>query len=185
MRLFRLENFELQIEPEALTIRAFAVLWKRDRSKSKQRATMELSVLYHMFDPRSDYMYIINESERLDAIKSDVGLANTWKMDEAMLEASVIYKNLTNTASSALLESTRIAIDKVQKFLTDIDLNATDGNGKPKYAIGPIITALEKIPKLAVEIHKAKTKIESEIIESSSMRGQKEKKMFEDGFISM
>ena len=52
------------------------------------------------------------------------------KFTQKELECIELYKQLTTTISSALLKSTRIAIKgKVQEFLENIDMNATDSKG--------------------------------------------------------
>lgn len=64
MKLFKYENFALTISEEALTIKAFSDIWKRDRTKGKNNALQELGLIYFMYDPRSDYMYIDDAQER-------------------------------------------------------------------------------------------------------------------------
>jgi len=38
MRLFKYEDYDISIEPEALLLKPFKEIWKRDKSKSKDRA---------------------------------------------------------------------------------------------------------------------------------------------------
>ena len=52
MKLFTFEGYKLNISEEALCIKAFRELFKRDRSKNKEKAIMELGFIYFYADPR-------------------------------------------------------------------------------------------------------------------------------------
>jgi len=45
MKLFKYEGYEVKVAPEALTLKPFKKLWDRDKSKTKEKAFMELSFL--------------------------------------------------------------------------------------------------------------------------------------------
>ena len=94
MNLFRLENYKLEISEEALAIKAFSALWKRDRSANKGQAIQDLSILYFMYDPRSDYMFLSSTEERLAKIIEHEGLKKDFKLDAQMLIAAQVYKEL-------------------------------------------------------------------------------------------
>lgn len=55
MGLFKKEGYEIVISDEAYSLKPFRMIWNRDRSKSKEKALMELGYIYHFSDPRSDY----------------------------------------------------------------------------------------------------------------------------------
>jgi len=183
MKLFKYDNWELSISEEALCIKAFAVLFKRDRTVNKDRAKQELGFIYFAYDPRSDYMYIVDEQERIDIIKEQEGLDSKWHPDKSVLEAIEVYKSLTQTTSSLLLEDTRFAIAGVRKFLRDLDLSIEDEKGKPKYTINTVISAINQIPDLSEKLRKAEEALNKELEENGKMRGQKQKKLFEDGLM--
>ena len=182
MNLFRIENYKLIISEEALAIKAFSILWKRDRSTNKGKAIQDLSIIYFMFDPRSDYMYIANENERLAKIIEHEGLPKNFNFDKPMLEAIEVYKELSQTPSSLLLEQASAAMEKVREFLTDVDLNQKDEKGKPVYPINQITSALKDIPVLAKNYQEAYKIVTQELEEKSKARGNKRMSMFEDGF---
>ena len=92
------------------------------------------------------------------------------------------YKKLTTTISSQLLEDTYVAIDKLRKFLRNIDLYAVDDKGKPLYTISSITSAIKAIPQLTKDIQEAEKQVNSDILEIGRKRGGNEgKAMFEDG----
>ena len=103
MKLFKYDNFELTVSEEALLIEAFRKLWNRDRSSNKSRALSELGYIYFMYDPRSDYMFIMDDRERSKVILEQQGLKSNYKIDKVMEEAIRVYQYLTQTAASILL----------------------------------------------------------------------------------
>lgn len=182
MKLVKFQDYKITITEEALLIKSFATLWKRDRSKDKLQALTEFGIMYFLLDPRSDYMYITDEKERLASIKEQEGLPENWQPDKQLLEAMRVYKFLTNTSSTLLLDSSRLAVDKIRVFLEELDLTAVDDKGKPKYTINSITSALKDIPNLIKNIREVELAVNKEIEEVTKMRGQATKKLKEDGF---
>ena len=136
-----------------------------------------------MADPRSSYGYIVEDDERFEAIRIQEGLSKNYKIGPELQLAIDTYKKLTTTISSKLLEDTYIAIDKLRKFLRDIDLYAVDDKGKPLYTISSITSAIKAIPQLTKDIQEAEKQVNSDILEVGRKRGGNVgKAMFEDGF---
>lgn len=185
MKLFTFEGYKLNISEEALCIKAFRELFKRDRSKNKEKAIMELGFIYFYADPRSDYSFITDDEERKISIIEQEGLPSNWKPDEKVLRALEVYKFLTQTTSSLLLRDTRAAIEKARAFLLKMDLSQEDDKGKPKYTINSFVSAVKDIPRLAKEFSEAEAAIVREIEENGRMRANKLKKVGEDGFDSL
>lgn len=112
MKLFKYEAYQMTVEPEALLLKPFKAIWNRDRSKNKEKAMSELGFVYFFTDPRSDYQYIIDEDERIKAIKEGEGLAENWKPDAKVMDAIEFYKQF-KTTSALLLETTRSLVNKL------------------------------------------------------------------------
>ena len=102
-------------------------------------------------------------------------------MDKQVAEAAKIYSYLVNTTSSLALEDIKIAIDTVRNFLRNIDMSATDDNGKPKYTVNTITAGIDKMIDLTVKLSKAEADLNKEIEENGRLRGQKAKTILEDG----
>lgn len=181
MKLFKYESYEVTVEPEALLLKPFKVLWVRDRSKSKEKAIRELGFVYFFTDPRSDYQYIIDEKSRIEAIKEGEGLGSNWTPDSKVLEAVEFYKQFKPT-SALLLETTRELVDKLMKQMRDLDLNERDERGKPVFPLNTVTATIEKVPDMVIKLDSAEKAIAAEIKSSGSMRGQGEKTVFEDEF---
>lgn len=181
MRLMKFEGYTLTIEPEALVIKSIRTLWNRDKTQSKERALAELGYIYFMVDPRSTYSYLTDLADRSEKIVIEEGLPKNWKPDKIVQEAMKSYGDSVITTSSLLLEDTRVVVDKLRKYLRDIDLTAEDDKNKPKYPLNAVTSSIKLVPSLAEDLMKAERIVAQEIVESNKMRGQKEKTILEDG----
>lgn len=182
MKLVKFDNWKLVISEEALLVSAFAALWKRDKSKDKSNALRDFGIIYFLIDPRSDYMFLTDFNERLERIKLQEGLPKNWKLDKEMLRAIEVYKDMTITTSSLLLEDTKALIDKVRDQMKEIDLTKTDDKGKPLYTLNTITSTIKQIPQLSKDLRDAEEALKKELDEVGRARGVKAKKIFEDGF---
>ena len=180
IRLFKYEGYKMVIEPEALLLKPFKQIWQRDRSQNKDKAMMELGFIYFFCDPRSDYQYLTDEEQRKQAIKNGEGLPEKWEPDKVVLDAMEFYNSFKPT-SALLLEDTRFAVDKLRKFLENVDLFATDDKGKPIYQVNSITSSIKQIPELAKSLIETEKTVAKEIEESGRVRGGNDKKAFEDG----
>lgn len=179
MKLIKYEGYNLTIEPELLLLKPFKKIWTRDKSKDKNNALQELGYIYFMDDPRSDYLFIVDEEIRSKEIMLAEGMPKTWKPDAAVKEAREFYKQFKPTAS-LLLEDTRIAVDKLRQLLRDIDLTAVDDRGKPIYTLNTITATIKQVPALVKDLDEAEKAIAKELIQNDKIRGSQEKSMMED-----
>ena len=179
MKLFKYEGYRVIIEPEALLLKPFRVIWDRDKKDTKEKAITELGFVYFFSDPRSDYQYIVDEDERIKAIKEGEGLPDKWVPDKQVLAAIDFYKQF-KTSSVLLLETTRMLVDKLMKQMKTLDLDERDDKNKPIFALNTITATIEKVPGLVVKLDEAEKTIAAELKNDSRMRGQGEKSVFED-----
>jgi hypothetical protein len=183
MRLFSFNDNKIDISPEAFALKAFRAIWNRDKSAKKERALQEFGFIYFMCDPRSNYSYFDNDTDRADEIRKDEGLDKKWKPDSLVDEAMELYKKNTQTTSSILLDRSRKAADNLGKKLAKIDLDALDNNGKPVYTIQSMAAALKLIPDVVKNIIDTEELVGKELAEKTDMRGGREKKIGEDGIL--
>ena len=179
MKLLRIEDYQIKIEPQLLAIECFRKIWTRDKSKDKARAVQEISYVYFMADPRSDYQYLIDQELRSQTIKENEGLPEKWQPDEQVRAAMEFYNGF-RSVTALLLEDTRIAVDKVRQMLREFDPNATDKNGKPLYPLNMITSTIKQIPDLIKGLDEAEKAINREMVQSENVRGSQEKAIFED-----
>lgn len=183
MKLIKLENYTITIEPEALLIKTFKAVWDRDTSTDKNKALQELGFIYFFCDPKSDYMYLVDDVTRADTIKLHSGLPKNWKPDKLLNKAIEDYKTLTQTTSSLLLRDTKICVDNIRKFLRDVNLNDLDSKGKPLYPVKSIADTVKAIPQLIKELLEVEKLVNKELEEQGRMRGQGQKKLLEDSVL--
>lgn len=179
MKLFKFESYNLTISEEAMLLKPFKTIWKRDKNRDKEVAKQELGYIYFMEDPRSDYQIYIDRNERDRQIRIGEGIKDTWKPDKAVQEAMEFYSSFKSD-SAALLEDMRIMVQKLREQLKEIDLTKEDDKGKPIYSIDSytkIVTDLAKLTKVIDETEKA---IARDIIQSDKVRGSVEKAVLED-----
>lgn len=182
MKLFKYDNYKLNISEEAYAIKPFREIVERDSSPNKEIAMLELAYIYFMVDPRSDYLYIIEPEERTKVIVEQEGLPTTWYPDELIVKALRAYELGSQTTSMLLLTDLRESIEKIRLFMRDIDLKATDDKGKPKYPVQHIISALKQIPALVTQFLETERAIIKELTSEGRMKANKMKKIGEDGF---
>lgn len=177
MRLLKYEGYKVVIDPEILVLKPFRDLWKRDRTKEKERALLEIAFIYFMVDPRSDYQYLTDDEQRKEAIKEGEGLPAKWEPDKAVLAAMEFY-NSFKSASALLLEDTKAMIAGYRGKMRQLTANMEDLGVKETKEIGAII---KQIPLLVKDLNEAEKALAKEDTASGRMRGQGEKTIFEDG----
>ena len=179
MKLFKYEGYKITISEEALLLEPFKKIWDRDKSEDKYKALQELGFIYFFTDIRSSYQYLVDEEERIKAIKEGEGMPKNWRPDKLVLAGIKFYKSF-KTTSQLLLEDTRYAVDKLRKLLKEIDLNAVDDKGKPIYTLNTITATIKQVPSLVRDLDEAERTIAAEIAQNDKVRGAQTKSMYED-----
>ena len=172
IRLFKYENYEVTVSPEALKLGPFRKIWDRDRSKDKQTAQMELAYVYFFADPRSDYQYIVDNDDRSKAIAKGEGLPDKWKPDKVLNKAVEFYSTFL-PESALLLQDTRLVISKLRETLRSTEINNMDD-------IKAISNILKVLPELIEKLNKIEKMVFEQIHETEA-RGSMEKTLFDDG----
>lgn len=179
IKLFKYSGYTVTVEPEAIMLAPFKALWDRDKSKDKRMAMQELSYIYFVADPRSDYQYIVDEEERSKEVRVGLGLPAKWKEDAAVKRAMNYYSSFKPT-SAGLLEDTRVAVNKLRQLLRDIDLEKEDDKGKPVYTLNTITATIKQIPGLVKDLDEAERTLSRDIIAEAKARGSQSKALGED-----
>lgn len=179
MKLFKYEGYKITIEPEALLLKPFKALWKRDRSLTKEKAMMELGFIYFFCDVRSDYQYIVDPEDRMKEIKLGEGLPADWEPDKLVKEAIDFY-NSFKSSSILLLEDTRVAVNRFREMLNEIDFKEVDDKGKPIYPMNTVLATIKQVPELVKSLDEAERSIAAEIAQNDKVRGAQTKSVYED-----
>lgn len=172
MKLVTYEDFQLKVADEALLVRPIRRLWNMDRTKNKELFFKQMSVLFFVYSPASNYSYIIDEEERLREVLSQEGISDFHNTPE--FKAAVdVYKKLTKTASSELLEDTRLVIENMRKALKSIDFDELEAKDIPN-AVKTVASVVGMMPKLVKDLSDAEKAVTKELEEQNSARGNQE-----------
>lgn len=179
MKLFKYEGYKLDIAPEALILRPFRVLWKRDRSREKEKAYQELSYVYFMEDPRSDYLVHVDEKERDKQVRIGLGLPDKWQPDKDVKAAREFYRSFKSDGA-ILLDDMRVMVQKLRAQLKTMNLTDTDDKGRPLYTLDSYTKTIADLGKLIKVIDETEKSLIRDIIQSDKVRGSLEKSVMED-----
>ena len=173
MKLIKYENYEISVADEALLVKPFRKLFHQDRSARKERFLEQMSLIFFVYSPASDYFYIADEGERLKEVLEQQGIENFTP--SADFKAAVeVYKKMNNLPEVMLLEDTYAFIEKSRKLLRDINYSDLD----PKDQFNTMKTGMATvalIPKLMKDLSAARRAVEKEIEEESGKaRGSQE-----------
>lgn len=181
MKLVKINNYNLEVEDELLLLKPFKDLYKADKTKDKTKFFNLLTILYYVYDPRSDYNFISDEEERLKEVCDSNGF-EVPKFTPKELECIELYKKSTTTASTLLLEDTKLTIEKIREMLKSVDFSVLEEKDKVN-AIKSIASTVSMIPKLVKDLAEAEKAVTKEIQEAGRARGGNTKKLFEDGIV--
>ena len=174
LKLFRYEGYKVLISEEAFALKPFRQIWQRDRTVNKDRAIMELGFIYFYTDPRSDYQYLVDDKERMEAIKEGEGLPSNWQPDKIVKEAMEFYASF-KPVSALLLEDTRYLVNKFRVKIRDLNFDNLEVK-----EFKEITAIVKQITPLIRELDETEKALNAEMKSSSKMRGQGEKTIFED-----
>lgn len=172
MKLIKVENYELKVADEALLVRPIRRLWNMDRSTGKEQFYKQMSVLFYVYSPSSNYAYIVDEKERMKEVMAQEGITEIKNNTEfkAAVEA---YKKLVKTSSSELLEDTRLIIEKMRQALKSIDFESLEEKDAVN-AVKTVATVVGMIPKLVKDLTEAEKAVAKEMEEQTNARGSQE-----------
>jgi len=172
MKLITLDNCQVKVADEALLVRPIRRLFNMDRSKGKERFYEQMSVLYFVYSPASNYSYIVDERDRLAEVLSQEGIRD-FRCTAEFKEAVAAYRKLNTTPSSVLLADTNMVVDKVRRVLKGIDFDELDEDKKVS-AVKTVATVVAMIPKLVKDLSEAERAVQKETEETGRARGTQE-----------
>ncbi len=172
MKLIEFDGMEFKIADEALLVRPIRELFQQDKSKRKEEFWKQISYLYFMCDPRSTYMYLVDEDARAKEVKIQEGLGEDWLPSPLLREAMDIYRKHTITTAAILLEGMRKGIDKLSAFLGETTFS--------ERTVASMTSALKQIPELSRALVEAEKSLARDFAEDDKARGNATKAIGED-----
>lgn len=181
MKLITIENFELKVADEALLVKPIRKLWNQDRSAKKEKFYEQMSILFYVYSPSSNYSYITDEKERMKEVLTQEGITD-FKPSQEFKEAVEVYKKLSITPEGKLLDRTINFVDKTGKALDDINYDDITELDKKIVAMKNGMALVALVPKLMTELSNAKKAVEKELEEQGNTRGSQELTVGDLGF---
>ena len=167
---------------ECLRIEAFKTLWDRDKSKKKDKAISEFSYIefknsFLDTNPYAEYADDIKEAK----IKEDVFGNINYDIDELIQQAEKKYIEFRDTASASVrfYMANLTAIEKMTRFLNNVDLSERTKNGSPVYKPADISRAMKEASDVLNSLQKLKERVQREYYESAKVKGDKKINTFE------
>jgi hypothetical protein len=184
MKLVEFKDYKLTVPEEVWGLKTFRKLLDRDKTKDKVNASKEMLFIFHFCDIRSDFQHILDKDKRIEEVKKEAGLKDSWKIDSHVQASIDLYISLSTTIIEQLYLNSLQAASDVGNYLalTKELLEERDKNGKPVIDIAKITTAIQKVPKLMSDLKEAYDQVvkEKETMENKS-KGTRTFNMFEDG----
>jgi len=177
MKLFKYEGYNVVVDPEALLLKPFKAIW--DKFKDKEEAKQYLDFIYFYCDPRSDFMIIEDQEERLDEISKQIlGEKKKFKITKEVQDAIDFYIGF-KPASVRLLESAKGLASKIQRKMDNLDLDSDLELDNTMNAL----KILKELPQVTKSIAEAEKAVNTDMQQvGGKARGSAEKKILEDGF---
>ena len=165
--LIVIENNVLIIAPEALVVQEFLDIWKRDKTKTKDRALRELAYVFHTTDYQSIYRnYHINTRE--NKIKLDIFQDREWTPDPVVLIAQDKYASLQTTLSMELLNDVEMGLTKLRDYFRDVDFDEDETNGM---AAKNFIQNVKSMGDVVKGMKTLRDEVEKELSNAMQLRG--------------
>jgi len=166
--LITLDNNALTISPEALVIIEFGKIWKRDKTKAKDRALKELAYIYHTVDYQSIYRNY-HPDMRDSKIKLDIFGDKDWQPDTAVIFAADKYKELQTTLSLELMDDVEFGLTQLRNYFRKFTVaDDDDDNG---VAAKNFIANVKSMGDLVKGMKSLREEVEKELTDNMQLRG--------------
>ena len=170
MKLFDIINGTVVLNPNSLVIPEFKALWDRDKTKTKEQATKEISFVVFLCDFNSPYNSF-REEDRETVVKQDFLKDEKWKPDSLILEAIKKYKLLQDSPLLRLLRSAMNLVNKTSDHFDQVDYNIVDERGKQRYTAEMVFAAMAKMGAAVNQLRSLEREVQREQLEASTAKG--------------
>lgn len=172
-------NLNLTISPEAYSLVPFKKLWDRDKSKDKKKAIKDLAYIYWDSDYRSFVHDITDSADKHAQILSMIDDTGDYAPDDLVKEAMEFYKK-DIPISLGFLTDVKTAINELRRYFRELDLREIDDKGKPIHNANQVMNSIKSTGDLLENLEKLEIKVKKDLDMQNSVRGSKQKGLFED-----
>ena len=167
--LITLDNNLLTVSPEALVIIEFSKIWKRDKTKAKEKALRELAYVYHTTDYQSIYRNY-HPDIRNSKIRLDIFGDKNWMPDTIVILASDKYKQLQTTLSLELMDDVEFGLTQLRNYFRKFTVSdEDDDNG---VAAKNFIANVKSMGDLVKGMKSLREEVEKELTDQMQLRGR-------------
>ena len=185
MGLLTIDNGQLTLQPELLSIPVFSAIWNKDTSQGHSTAIKQLSYIYFMVDTTSPFrQYPMMETKAVsENIEEDIVLhtrndrvvealgEENFKMTKDVLDAMMMYEEMHTTYSLKLLNDAESAVHKLRAYFQEVDLLRLNEKDQPIYKASDLINNLKSLGGVIKGIKELRDEVEKEQIEKIRIRG--------------
>lgn len=183
MKIFSFDkaSYKVRITEEVLLLEPFKKIYKRDKSRTKDKALNEFAFIWFYSDITSPYQTVIDEKERAEEIIKDIDLPDKWKVDKVINDAIEFYKKRSKTVVHGLYNSAMVAANAVNGTFKDAERLITASDDEIG-AAEKIIRALEKVPKVMQSLREVEKQLIREIEDTEGKtKGSRTFNVYEEG----
>ena len=170
-------DYGVEVAPEAVLLKPFARLIRRDRGSKgdsqgryKLRAKKELAYIFFYCDTFESQYSKMDPAMRHEELMEYLELEEDPREDPIVQEAMEYYQKITKTKFEELLESAYIAIDAVQGYFHDFDINAVDDDGRPIHKISDLVNTLNKLGSVVEQVDKLMDQVQKQKLKTDKLR---------------
>ena len=164
--LLTIEKNVLIIAPEALVVQEFHKIWKKDKTKAKEKALRELAYVYHTTDYQSIYRNY-HEDVRESKIILDIFGDRQWNPDTDIVLAQNKYASLQTTLSLELLSDVEVGLNTLRTYFKTISFDEDDDGRSAKN----FIANAKSMGELVKGLKSLREEVEKELSDNMQMRG--------------
>lgn len=170
MKLFDIVNGTVVLNPNSLVIPEFKKIWDRDKSKTKEQATKEISYIVFLCDFNSPYNSF-RENDRDKVVKQDFLKDESWEPDTLIVEGIKKYKLLQETPLLNMLRAAMNVVNKTTDYFNKVDYDEVDDRGKVKYTVSEVFKAMANMGGAINQLRMLEREVQREQIEASTSKG--------------
>lgn len=167
------------VTPDLVLIDEFKKLLEPGRNKCKEdpsglshlRADREFTYIYLAIDWKSPYSGFSNQERHEAALKDGQISEEEWNNPEFRSACRKYVALQDSNRYVRLLQAAQEVTDKIIDYFGNIDLNATDDQGKPLVKISDIQKAMEQSVKQIESLKQIEALVKKEMTEQSQIRG--------------
>lgn len=178
--MFTIARGRVVPDPDLLAIPAFKVLYERDKSKDKEKATNDLAYVYFMVDYRSPYRRSLTGDELKVALGQSLYKDDNFKPDKDIVAAMKAYEELQENQALKLLNAAEKATNALRGYLDQVDFTAVDAKGNQKFKMSEVLSAIKGVGDIVIQLQKLRVQVEKQQAADIKIRGGGSKGRRED-----